>query len=63
LVSALVQFRRHPWRFDEIREEVNQSCEALGVNAYLLRSLDTQLKDELAHVSSAFGERHRRKVG
>ncbi len=63
LVSALVQFRRHPWRFEEIREEVNQSCAALNVNPYLLRSLDTQLKDESTHVSSAFADRARRKVG
>lgn len=63
LVSALVQFRRHPWRFEEIREEVNQSCAALNVNSYLLRSLDTQLKDELSHVSTVFNEKLRRKVG
>ncbi len=63
LVSALVQFRRHPWRFEAIRNEVNQSCAALGVNAYVLRSLDTQLKDELSHVGTAFNDKHKRKAG
>lgn len=63
LVSALIQFRRHAWRFESIRNEVNQSCAALGINAYVLRSLDTQLKDELAHVSSAFTDRGRRRAG
>ena len=62
LVSALVQFRRHPWRFEAIRNEVNQSCTALHINAHLLRALDTQLKDELMHVGSAFTDK-KRKVG
>lgn len=62
LVSALVQFRRHPWRHEAIRDEVNQSCAALGMNAFGLRSLDTQLKDELAHVGSAFQEKSKRKT-
>ncbi len=62
LVSALVQFRRHPWRFEAIRNEVNQSCAALHINAHLLRALDTQLKDELMHVGSAFTDK-KRKVG
>jgi len=63
LVSALVQFRRHPWRFEAIRDEVNQSCAALGVNAYVLRSLDTRLKDELSHVGTAFNDKSKRKTG
>lgn len=62
LVSALVQYRRHPWNHELIREEVNESCAALNINAYVLRSLDTQLKDELAHVGQAFNDRHRRKT-
>lgn len=61
LVSALVQFRRHPWRFEAIRAEVNQSCAALGVNAHMLRALDTQLKDELSHVGSAFADKGKRR--
>jgi HD-like signal output (HDOD) protein len=63
LVSALIQFRRSPWRFETIRNEVNQSCAALGVDAFVLRSLDTQLKDEQAHVGHSFSDKGRRKVG
>ncbi|MCA2979658.1 MAG: HDOD domain-containing protein [Myxococcaceae bacterium] len=63
LVSALVQLQRSPWRFAAIRDEVNHSCAALGADAFLLRALVTQLKEEQAHVENAFAEPGRRKVG
>ncbi len=61
LVSALVQSRRHPFRVDTAREEVNQSCAALQVDAFGLRSLDTQLKGELAKVGHAFNDSGKRR--
>jgi HD-like signal output (HDOD) protein len=62
LVSALLQLRRQPWRGQEIKEEVNESCHALGINAFVLRSLDTQLRDEHTHVGHSFVERGRRRA-
>ncbi len=44
LVSALVQWRRHPELFDRTRAEVDSSARALGVDAFALRSLDTEVR-------------------
>lgn len=64
LTSALVQFRRHAtWRGVEIREEINESAKALGVDAYGLRSLDTQIRDELLNAERTFGEKPKRRAG
>lgn len=48
LVSALAQLRHVPWRYQELREEVNESCAALHVDAFMLRAVETQLKEEAA---------------
>jgi HD-like signal output (HDOD) protein len=62
LASALVQFRHQPWRFEQARNEVNSSCAALHLDAFLLRTLDTQLRAEVQHVAQAFTEKPRRRV-
>ncbi len=48
LVSALAQLRHLGWRYQAIREEVNESCAALRVDAFMLRAVETQLKEEAA---------------
>ncbi len=63
LVSAMVQYRRQSWRVAVIRSEVNESCAALGLDAFALRSLDTQIREELVHVEQAFGGKAKRRAG
>jgi len=62
LVSALVQLRRQPWRARATQAEVDESCAALGLDGYALRSLDTQLRAELSTVAQAFAEKPRRRA-
>ncbi len=62
LCSSLVQLRREPWRWAMVRAEVDESCAALGIDAYVLRSLDTQLRSEFEVVASLFQERPRRRA-
>lgn len=62
LCSAMVQFRRQPWRIDTLEAEINESCAALGLDAYTLRSLDTQLRAELQQVAQLFTEKPRRAM-
>lgn len=61
LCSALVQFRRLPWRRAAIRAEVDESSIVLGQSGFALRSLDTQLRAEFTKVAQSFVDRpHRR---
>jgi HD-like signal output (HDOD) protein len=62
LVSALVQLTRQAWRATAIEAEVNESCAALGLDGYALRTLDTQLRTELSTVAQAFDTRSRRRA-
>jgi HD-like signal output (HDOD) protein len=62
LVSAMVQYKRNPWRGQGIEAEVDESCAALGLDGYALRTLDTQLRTELSTVAQAFAERPRRRT-
>ncbi|MFO0598589.1 MAG: HDOD domain-containing protein [Myxococcaceae bacterium] len=54
LSSALVQFQRQPWRAPQVRAEVDESCAALHLDGFVLRSLMTQLRTELDTVNHAF---------
>ncbi|MEW5738596.1 MAG: HDOD domain-containing protein [Myxococcota bacterium] len=54
LCAALVQLKRQSWRADEVRAEVNESCAALKLDAYVLRALDTQIRTELETVLASF---------
>ncbi|MFZ5438424.1 MAG: HDOD domain-containing protein [Myxococcota bacterium] len=63
LCSALVQLRRQPWRVDQVRAEVEESCAALKLDAYALRSLDTQLRQEMEGVLASFTQASRRRAG
>jgi hypothetical protein len=63
LTSALVQFRRHAsWRGEVLKAEIDESAAALKIDAYGLRSLDTQIREELVHFESAFGEKPKRRT-
>lgn len=62
LCSSLVQLRREPWRWAAVRAEVDESCAALGIDAYVLRNLDTQIRAEFEAVASLFQERPRRRT-
>lgn len=57
LAAGMVQVRRQPWRMDQVRDEVNESCAALGLDGYLLRALDTQIRAELETVLASFSHR------
>lgn len=57
LAAAMVQVRRQPWRAEQVRAEVNESCAALGLDGYLLRALDTQIRSELETVLASFSHR------
>jgi HD-like signal output (HDOD) protein len=54
LCSALVQIRRQPWRVDQVRAEVDESCKALHLDGFALRSLETQLRSEMESVLASF---------
>jgi HD-like signal output (HDOD) protein len=62
LVSAMVQLRRQPWRAEAARAEIDESCAALALDGFGLRSLDTQLRDELSLVAQAFADKPRRRA-
>lgn len=61
LCSALVQVRRQPWRLPQVRAEVDESAAALRLDAFALRSLDTQLRHEMESVLAAFQHAPRRR--
>lgn len=63
LCSALVQLRRQPWRVEQTRAEVEESCAALKLDAYALRSLDTQLRQEMESVLASFAAPNRKRAG
>lgn len=46
LASALVQVKRQPWRSSQVKAEIDESAGALRLDAFALRSLDTQLRTE-----------------
>jgi HD-like signal output (HDOD) protein len=54
LCSALVQVRRQPWRVDQVRAEVDESCQALHLDGFALRTLETQLRSEMESVLGSF---------
>ncbi len=60
LCSALVQVRRQPWRMDQVRIEVDESCHALSLDAFALRSLETQLRAEMETVLASFHQPRKR---
>jgi HD-like signal output (HDOD) protein len=62
LVSAMVQLRRQPWRTEAARAEIDESCAALGLDGYALRSLDTQLRAELSTVAQSFADKPRKRA-
>jgi uncharacterized protein YbgA (DUF1722 family) len=41
----------------QVRDEVNESCAALGLDGYFLRALDTQIRTELKTVIASFSHR------
>lgn len=57
LCAALVQLKRQPWRVTQVRAEVDESCAALRLDAYMLRALDTQIRGELENVLAQFQQR------
>lgn len=57
LASSLVQLRRAPWRQAQAREEVRESAKVLKLDAYALRTLDTQLTEEAQRVGQALGDK------
>lgn len=61
LCGALVQLRRQPWRVAQVRNEVEASCAALKLDGYALRSLDTQLRQEMEAVLASFTQAARGK--
>lgn len=62
LCSAMVQLRRQQWRLESIRAEIDESCAALALDAFTLRSLDTQLRTELQQVAAVFAEKPARRI-
>ena len=54
LCSSLVQVRRQPWRTPQVRAEVDESAAALNLDAFALRSLETQLRHEMESVLASF---------
>jgi HD-like signal output (HDOD) protein len=62
LCSSLVQLRREPWRVSEVRAEVNESATALGIDAYVLRNLDTQMRQEFEAVAHLFQEKPKKRA-
>jgi HD-like signal output (HDOD) protein len=63
LCSSLVQLRRQPWRLAEVRAEVDESAAALGIDAYVLRNLETQMRQEFESVAHLFQEKPKKKAG
>lgn len=62
LCSALVQVRRQPWRVEQVRAEVDESCKALRIDGFVLRSLDTQLRTEIENVLASFDHRPKKRA-
>ena len=62
LCSAMVQLGRQPWRMDAARAEIDESCRALKLDGYELRSLDTQIRSELQSVVHLFADRPARRA-
>jgi HD-like signal output (HDOD) protein len=62
LCSALVQVRRQPWRVNQVRAEVDESCRALRLDGFVLRTLDTQLRTEIENVLATFDHRPRKRA-
>ena len=62
LCSALVQLRRQPWRVNQVRAEVDESAGVLNLDVYALRSLDTQLRQEMETVLAAFNHPPRKRA-
>ncbi|MFT3706896.1 MAG: HDOD domain-containing protein [Archangium sp.] len=62
LCSALVQVRRQPWRIAQVRAEVDESCVALRLDGFVLRSLDTQLRTEIETVLASFDHRPKKRA-
>lgn len=59
LASSMVQLRHHTWRFEAIRSEVNESAAALKLDAFVLRSFETELREEQAALQGSAPERKR----
>jgi HD-like signal output (HDOD) protein len=63
LCSAMVQLGRQPWRIGAARAEIDESCRALRVDGYELRSLDTQIRSELQAVAQLVDKPKLRPAG
>jgi HD-like signal output (HDOD) protein len=63
LASSLVQYLRQPWRFEQVKAEIDESCVALHLDGFELRSLETQLRTELESVLASFHQPPRRRTG
>ncbi|MDP2275723.1 MAG: HDOD domain-containing protein [Archangium sp.] len=63
LASALVQYLRQPWRVTQVKQEIDQSCLALHLDGFALRSLETQLRTELESVLASFHQPARKRTG
>lgn len=63
LASALVQYLRQPWRITQLKKEIDQSCAALHLDGFALRSLETQLRTELELVLASSYQPIRKRVG
>jgi HD-like signal output (HDOD) protein len=62
LCSALVQLKRQRWRIELLRGEIDESCRALNLDGYALRTLDTQIRSDIDAVHASFDPRSRRRA-
>ena len=62
LCSALVQLKRQRWRIELLRGEIDESCRALNLDGYALRTLDTQIRSDIDAVHASFDPRPRRRA-
>lgn len=63
LASAMVQYLRQPWRAAQVKAEVDESCAALHLDGFALRSLETVLRTELESVLASFHQPPRKRTG
>ena len=61
-VQSAARGAERPITPEGYRALVDESCAALGLDGYALRSLDTQLRAELSTVAQSFSDRPRRRA-
>lgn len=62
LSSAMVQYLRQPWRAAQAKAEIDESCAALHLDGFALRSLETVLRSELEAVLASFHQPQRKRT-